>query len=264
MLKGLLPRCATSKLLALACLAILAGIGAVTNYSEPMSITQIADSPGTKLIRRWEYVEGIPQRIAVFQTVFWEPRDTTSLRDLIANSTLVRDKSVLEIGTGSGLVALCCLRAGATHVVATDVNPNAIENARYNARLLGLSDRLETRLVPLSNPGAFQVCAPGEKFDFIISNPPWEDAQPRSMDEYALYDRNFELLRSIVLGAESRLNEGGRLLLAYGCREAIYELQKFANEHDLSVIRLDPRRLEDLDHVFIPGMLVEVAARKGG
>ena len=57
---------------------------------------------------RVQYVDGFPERIAVFQTVFWEPRDTTSLRELIATTDLVRGKTVLEIGTGSGLVSLCC------------------------------------------------------------------------------------------------------------------------------------------------------------
>jgi methylase of polypeptide subunit release factors len=215
------------------------------------------------VIRSWEYVDGFPAKIAVFQTVFWEPRDTNSLRELIASTDLVRGKTVLEIGTGSGLVSLCCLRAGAVTVVATDVNPSAVENARYNANVLGVGDRLDARLVPLGSLSAFSVLKPGEKFDVIVSNPPWENAQPRTIDEYALYDADFQLLRSILSGARSRLNPGGRLFLAYGCRDAILTLEQLAGGHDLRVERLDERRIQDLPEVFIPGMLLEVLPRNG-
>src|SRR5436190_24325428 len=77
-------------------------------------------------VRAWERAPGFPGRIAVFETVFWEPRDTTSLRELIGTTSLVRKKSVFEIGTGSGLISLCCLAAGADRVVATDVNSVAV------------------------------------------------------------------------------------------------------------------------------------------
>jgi len=233
--------------------------------------TQIRERPGAEgmvtpenksIIRSWEYVDGFPEKIAVFQTVFWEPRDTNSLRELIETTDLVRGKAVLEIGTGSGLVSLCCLRAGAERVVATDVNQSAIENARYNANVLGLGERLDARLVPIGSPSAFAALEPGETFDVIVSNPPWENAQPRTIDEYALYDSDFQLLRSILSGARPYLKPGGRLLLAYGCRDAIQKLEQLAASHNLRVEPLDERALQDLPEVFIPGMLLEVLPRE--
>ena len=231
-------------------------------YERPVG-KRFVTSEQVSVIRSWEYVDGFPEKIAVFQTVFWEPRDTNSLRELIETSDLVRGKTVLEIGTGSGLVALCCLRAGAARVIATDVNRKAIENARYNANVLELGDRLETRLVPIHSQTAFAVLEPGETFDVIVSNPPWQNAQPRTIDEYALYDRDFQLLRSILSGARERLNPGGRLLLAYGCRDAILTLERLAASHALRVERLDARELGELPELFIPGMLVEVLPRVG-
>ncbi len=78
----------------------------------------------------------------------------------------------MEIGTGSGLISLCSLRAGARNVVATDVNPNAIECARANAEKLRVSERFEVRWVDPKNAKAFSVIKPHERFDLIISNPP--------------------------------------------------------------------------------------------
>lgn len=208
-------------------------------------------------IRARFQVAELPFDIVVFETVFWEPRDTTSLRALIHETNLVKDRTVLEIGTGSGLVALCCLHAEARRVVATDVNPNAIENARYNAEMLRLIDRLETRLVPLDDKSAFAVLQPGERFDLIISNPPWEDQQPKSIDEYALYDQGFQLLDSLLSQLEDRLTPGGKALLAYGNVTAIRKAIRLAPKYQLAVRVLDDRDLNQLPENFLPGMLLE-------
>lgn len=214
-------------------------------------------SPAKPPIRSRFRVAELPFDIVVFDTVFWEPRDTASLRTLIQTTDLVRDRTVLEIGTGSGLVALCCLHAQARRVVATDVNPNAIDNARYNAEMLRLLDRLETRRVPLKDSSAYAVLRPDERFDVIISNPPWEDQQPKSIDEYALYDQGFRLLDSLLSQLGERLNPGGKALLAYGNVTAIKKAIELAPKHGLQVQVLDDRDIDDLPENFLPGMLLE-------
>ncbi len=136
----------------------------------------------------WEYVADRDGPLAVFRFVFWQPRATARLRRLIRTTSLVCGKTVLEISTGTGLIALCCLKAGAAGMAANDINPAAVANARYNAQLLGYSDRIELPLVPTDLPEAFSVIEPSERFDLIISNPPGVDACPRSAADYALYD----------------------------------------------------------------------------
>jgi methylase of polypeptide subunit release factors len=123
---------------------------------------------GEENIRDRQRVAELDGELAVFRSVFWAAEDTESLRRQIAATPLVRRQRVLEIGTGSGLVALCCLAAGAEYVLATDVNSAALANAWYNAQRLGLSQRLELRLVPPNNPQAFAVIDADEKFDVIV------------------------------------------------------------------------------------------------
>ncbi len=51
----------------------------------------------------WRTIEDLPHPILQCDTVFWEPRDTESLRERIRNGGFVRGKAVLEIGTGTGI-----------------------------------------------------------------------------------------------------------------------------------------------------------------
>ena len=204
-------------------------------------------------------VEDFERELAVLETVFWEPDDTTSLRQLIRMTELVKGKRVLEIGTGTGLISLCCLQASAERVVATDINPAAVQNAIQNAEWLELPvDRFDVRLVSKDDPSAFAVLGPDERFDVIISNPPWEDGQPSRIDDYALYDSDFALLNSILSGFRPRLNPEGRLFLAYGCVEAIRAIQQMCDQRNLTAQLLDDRNLCDLPNLFLPGMLIEV------
>jgi methylase of polypeptide subunit release factors len=218
-----------------------------------------SDSALPAKVARWQFVEDLAANVAVFETVFWDPRDTVSLRNRIMHTSLVKDKAVLEIGTGSGLLSLCCLRSGAARVTATDVNRAAIDNAAYNAGLLGFDNRLDLRLVSLDDPGAFSVVGDSEKFDVIISNPPWEDGQPTSIDKYALYDEGFLLMRSLFRGMSDHLKPDGKVLLAYGCVEAIKTAQRLADEHGFEIDVLDDRDLDSLPEVFLPGMLLQLS-----
>ncbi len=210
-------------------------------------------------VRSWHQVEGFPASIAQLDTVFWEPADTESLRRYLKQSENLKGADILEIGCGTGLVAITCALQGAKSVIATDINQAAIGNTIYNAELCGVAGSLKARKVNPERPFPFEVIAPEEKFDFIISNPPWEDQPVTTPASYAFYDPGFRLLRGILDQANEHLKPGGKLLLAYGCRTAIEQVRQLATERNWQVQLLDNRKLEDLPEVFLPGMLVELS-----
>ena len=107
----------------------------------------------------------------------------------------------LDLGTGCGSQALLAARH-ADSVVATDVNRRALGLARLNARLNGL-DNVELREGSLFEPVA------GERFDLIVSNPPFVvSADSELVFRDAGYARDV-LSRGVVDGLADHLVDGG-------------------------------------------------------
>lgn len=67
---------------------------------------------------------------------------------ILDNPALVKDKKILDFGSGSGVVAIAAMKAGAKQAIACDIDPNALiscaENAKLNGVNIALSDDLFT------------------------------------------------------------------------------------------------------------------------
>jgi hypothetical protein len=114
-------------------------------------------------------------------------------------------QSALDLGTGCGIQALHASRHAA-RVVATDISERALELAALNARLNGV-DNIEFRLGSLFDPVA------GERFDHIISNPPFV-ITPRvdGVPSYEYRDGGLvgdALVEAVVRGTAEHLTSGG-------------------------------------------------------
>ena len=59
-------------------------------------------------------------------------------------------RHVIDVGTGSGVLAITAARLGAPYVAAIDVDPDAVDNARENAARNGVSDVVEVHVRDLS------------------------------------------------------------------------------------------------------------------
>jgi SAM-dependent methyltransferase len=125
-----------------------------------------------------------------------------TLAGLMANS---RVSSVLDVGTGCGILALHASRF-AQRVVATDISPRALEIAAFNAALNSILS-IEFRLGSLFEP------VQGERFDRIVSNPPFV-ITPRAegVPSYEYRDGGLEgdaIVEQVIRGAEDHLEPGG-------------------------------------------------------
>jgi SAM-dependent methyltransferase len=77
---------------------------------------------------------------------------------------------VLDIGTGSGVLAIGVIKAGARKVIALETNPRARNYAGFNILLNGLEDQIE---IWDGNEDIFKPVK-RMRFGYIISNPPFE------------------------------------------------------------------------------------------
>lgn len=129
--------------------------------------------------------------------------------------------SLLELGTGSGIIAITlALEAPDTEVHAVERSPEALAMAQQNAKALG-ADRIHW------HAGSWwQALACPRRFDLIVSNPPYIAAGDHHLQQgdlrfeppqaLAAGPDGLDDLRIIIGGAPAHLNPGGWLLLEHG------------------------------------------------
>ncbi len=156
-----------------------------------------------------------------------------------------KDKSVLDIGTGCGIIALYARKLGARHVVGTDIDKRCIIAATENFRHAGRAEELEARLVPLDRPSAFSTIGRDEKFDVIISDVFLVlDLDAATDSEIA---DNGDLSLSLLQGMRQHLNPGGQTILCVGSRYYQMLLQKLALRMGFKVDVIGNSKFTSLD-----------------
>ncbi|MEX1829275.1 peptide chain release factor N(5)-glutamine methyltransferase [Luteibacter sp. CQ10] len=194
------------------------------------------DVPAAEASARFESVvrrraDGEPVAYITGRRDFWSlslevtpatliPRPETERLVELALERLPRGGRVLDLGTGSGAIALALARERPdTTVIAVDASEDALDVANRNACRLGL-ERVTFRL------GDWFAPVRDERFHLVVSNPPYID----QCDEHlALGDLRFEPrsalvsgsdgmddIRRIVLDAPDYLVKGGWLLFEHG------------------------------------------------
>jgi release factor glutamine methyltransferase len=121
----------------------------------------------------------------------------------------LRDRSVVDVGTGTGIIALSAARAGAANVVAVDINPNAALSARENAALHGFGDRVSVVCGDL-----LSALSPRAQFDVILSNPPFFPGEPLDLADRSWHaGPGYRDIKALFEQARTRLAPGGRFYL---------------------------------------------------
>ena len=192
-------------------------------------------------------------RLVTLPGVFRPPSDSWLVVDTIRAHDFARGASVLDVFTGSGVLAVAAALAGARAVTAVDVSRRAVVTAWLNARL----NRVRVRAL------RGDVFAPvaNRRFDLILANPPYVPGDPppdsgaaraweAGRDGRALLDR-------FCPAVAAHLEPGGRVLIVQsslsGERETLEELAGTGLEAKVIVRRrgaLGPivsARAEDLE-----------------
>jgi release factor glutamine methyltransferase len=139
-----------------------------------------------KMVQR--RISGEPLQYILEQQEFWSidlkvdprvliPRPETELLveqclPILSELSLVRNPSVLEIGTGSGAIAVALAKEVKNiFLIATDISRDALVLAKENAESAGVQSRIKFVNGDLFGP--FHPPEGGAPFDLILSNPPY-------------------------------------------------------------------------------------------
>lgn len=80
------------------------------------------------------------------------------LEQIMEEQSRNQPPSLLDLGTGSGILAIAAAKLGAGRICATDIDPQAIEVALDNMAINNLNDRIECSTTPIeSMPGQFDI-----------------------------------------------------------------------------------------------------------
>jgi release factor glutamine methyltransferase len=168
--------------------------------------------------------------------------ETEQLVELLQSRIENRESKILDVGTGSGVIALSlAMKFPDAKVTAIDVSEEALSLARENAERLSLTGRIEFRRGDL-------LTYVSHVYDVIVANLPYVALADRGClsrevlrdPEVALFggDRGDEMVRRLIEAAPAHLAPGGLLALELGLGQA-NDLAAFMAEKKYHDIKTD-------------------------
>ncbi|MFH1802898.1 MAG: 50S ribosomal protein L11 methyltransferase [archaeon] len=175
-------------------------------------------------------VNYLGRNFLVYPTVFWPHADS---QPLVKNYVIKPYETVLDVGTGSGNIAIESALRGAHKVVALDVNPEAVKSVRMNAQIHGVEDKVTACIVvpeledSLERNTHVAEVAHNGGFDVITGNLPFLDMHARDHVESSTYDEGLRTYRGLFGSTPRILRPGGRIYLSqanFGNVEQVLEI----------------------------------------
>ena len=157
---------------------------------------------------------------------------------------LAKDKKVLDMGTGWGILAETALESGAKDVLAADIDEEVVEFVKSKGIKVKSSDLFSNI---------------DEKFDLIIFNPPYlpedelEDFEIRNVTRGG--KEGYEILERFLIDAKRYLNKNGEILIVFSSltnKEKVDSILK-ENEYEFKILETKKMFFEEL-YVYLVKM----------
>lgn len=204
--------------------------------------------------RRWDLLPGVFSPASSPTTGF-----ALTLLGLAAPERARLGGSLLEIGCGTGVIAVSAALAGCDRVVASDVNPDAVANAARNADRHGVGDRFTAVHCDL-----FDGLDPGERFDTVYWHSNFvlapADYHWRTMHERAYVDPGYETHRRFLDEAWRRVRPGGSVLLHVSGRGRLDLLRGMAGDSGQEITVRRRQAFDEGGH-RVDHLLLEMSGR---
>jgi ribosomal protein L11 methyltransferase len=153
-----------------------------------------------------------------------EHETTANCLEILETLPEVRGAKVLDVGSGTGILAIAAQHLGASSAVCVDIDPAAVETGRRNAELNGFPDRIA------HIPGVLEDVPMGP-FDLVLAN---------------IYG---DLLLDLAEGLVARTRPGTILLLSGMLWEYNFEVRQKYERLGCEVVRY--RMLEEFSSILL-------------
>ncbi|MDO8537746.1 MAG: tRNA (adenine(22)-N(1))-methyltransferase TrmK [archaeon] len=189
-----------------------------------------------------QIVEYLGKQFIVFQNVFWPHEDS---KPLVQNFVIKKEDSVLDVGTGSGVIAIFAAYAGAKKVLAVDINPDAIKNAKKNIERHKFS-----KIIKIRKSNVFSTIKANEKFDVITMNPPFSNRQAKDLVDSTIKDDGFKVHENFFKHVRKHLKENGRIYLAQANFGGVNEMIKLAEKNSFRIKLIGEKKMPNDCRIF--------------
>jgi HemK-related putative methylase len=130
----------------------------------------------------------------------------------IMNYNINKVQSALDLGCGSGALAILLAKRGVNNVYATDINPSAIEATKLNAELNDVKDDIE-----IVQADMLSFLAGTGEIDLIVSNPPSLPMKEEPDTDYHMYNyyggsKGRDFIEELVSQSANCLQNGGDIM----------------------------------------------------
>lgn len=161
------------------------------------------------------------KKFHVYPDTFWPFLDS---QPLVRNFRVAQGETVLDVGTGSGVIAIFACYAQAARVLALDINPAAIRSATRNAQEHGYGGVMEVRRSDL-----FEQVG-DEQFDVITANLPFRNKAAHDVVARSQWDTAFQTNTRFFKEVGKYLKPGGRIYFAHANFGDVDEVKRLAAE----------------------------------
>ncbi|MDI2125700.1 methyltransferase domain-containing protein [Yinghuangia seranimata] len=193
-----------------------------------LAAQQAVDTPQTFAMsgREWDVLPGV-----------YAPMFTRAAEFFAGALPYPRGGAFLEIGSGTGVIAVTAALSGCARVTATDISPEAAANTAMNARRHG-ADAVTTVCGDM-----FAPLADGDRYDLVFWNSsslPTSQAWPETEGlGRAITDPGYRFHDAYLAGAADHLTPDGRLMLGFSNVGDRAHLDRLADRHGWTIRALD-------------------------
>jgi len=188
-----------------------------------------------------QIIEYLGKEFIVYPTVFWPSQDS---KNIVENYHISPGEEVLDVCTGSGVIAIFSALKGAKKVVALDINPLAIKSTLENAKRYHVEKVIDARVSDI-----FHALNKNEKFDVITMNPPFTEHKVSDNTERTTWDEDLQLHKKFFSEVINHLKKDGRIYICQAKFGAVEEMKDMAKNAGFN-IKLIGQNQADEDRVF--------------